>query len=250
MGTNKGKKQGWFGRMVRSHGFRQFMSKTYGIGAAIVLLGAMFKINHFPGANIMLIAGLGVEAFIFFMSAFEPLHEEVDWSLVYPELGGGEGAAAAGAARVAAPRSFSGVEQPLLTEKLDQMLHSANIDANLLSSLKDGLTKLNTTAQNLNASADIVGVNANYAGELDKLTESLGRLNSIYTQQIEASSRQMEVTMKAQQDMSRIAEALAGTLESSAKSVAEMNSLSEKVNSLNKVYGGMLSAFKSIGKDS
>jgi len=248
MGTNKkGKQLSWGGRMVRSHGFRQFMSKTYGIGAAIVLVGAMFKINHFPGANIMLIAGLSVEAFIFLMSAFEPLHEEVDWSLVYPELGGEEGA---GVARVAAPRSFSGEQQPLLTEKLDQMLHSANIDANLLSSLKDGLTKLNTTAQNLNASADIVGVNANYAGELDKLTESLGRLNNIYTQQIEASSRQMEVTMKAQQDMSRIAEALAGTLESSAKSVAEMNSLSEKVNSLNKVYGGMLSAFKSIGKDS
>ncbi|GAO29876.1 hypothetical protein JCM15548_12107 [Geofilum rubicundum JCM 15548] len=64
------------------------MGKVYGIGAAVVILGALWKILHLPGASAMLIAGLGTEAIIFFLSAFEPPHEMPDWSLVYPELVG------------------------------------------------------------------------------------------------------------------------------------------------------------------
>ena len=64
------------------------MSKLYGWGAAVVILGALFKINHYQGADIMLIVGLGTESLIFFFSAFEPPHVEPDWSLVYPELAG------------------------------------------------------------------------------------------------------------------------------------------------------------------
>ena len=64
--------------MVRSKGFKNFMSKLYGWGASIVILGALFKINHYPGADIMLIVGLGTEAIIFFFSAFEPAYVEPD----------------------------------------------------------------------------------------------------------------------------------------------------------------------------
>ena len=247
-----------FNRFVRSRLFKNIMAKLYGIGAAIVLLGALFKINHYPGANIMLIVGLGTEALIFFASAFEPLPEEVDWTLVYPELAGmgqsSERAAGAVASRSVGTISQHIVRNPeenlLLSEKLDALLKSANIDANLMSSLSAGLTKLNDTAQNLNASTDILNVNANYADELSKLTESLGRLNALYTRQFETSSHQMEATAKAQENMTRIAENLAGTLESSARYKDQIADLSEKVDSLNKIYGGMLSAFKTIGKDS
>ena len=69
-----------------SKNWKKFMAKLYGWGAAIVIVGALFKIQHWPGAGTMLIVGLGVEAFIFFMSAFEPIHEEPNWELVYPEL--------------------------------------------------------------------------------------------------------------------------------------------------------------------
>jgi len=67
---------------------KKFMGYLYGWGAAIVIIGAMFKIQHWPGASAMLVAGLSIEAVIFFFSAFEPIHEEIDWSLVYPELAG------------------------------------------------------------------------------------------------------------------------------------------------------------------
>ena len=64
------------------------MAKLYGIGASIVILGALFKIQHIPGGGLMITLGLATEAIIFFFSAFEPLHEELDWTLVYPELAG------------------------------------------------------------------------------------------------------------------------------------------------------------------
>ena len=74
--------------LVRSKGYKTFMGYLYGWGAAVVIIGALFKIMHWPGANIMLIAGMGTETVIFFLSAFEPPHKEWDWSLVYPELSG------------------------------------------------------------------------------------------------------------------------------------------------------------------
>ena len=74
--------------LVETEGYKKFMAKVYGWGAAIVLLGALFKIQHYPGASIMLVVGLSTEAIIFFFSAFEPLHQELDWTLVYPELAG------------------------------------------------------------------------------------------------------------------------------------------------------------------
>ncbi|MCR4736547.1 MAG: gliding motility protein GldL, partial [Bacteroidales bacterium] len=73
-------------RLVRTNGYKNFMAKLYGWGAAVVILGALFKILHWPGANIMLMVGMFTETIIFFFSAFEPLHVEYNWALVYPEL--------------------------------------------------------------------------------------------------------------------------------------------------------------------
>ena len=69
-----------------SKSWKKFMAKVYGIGGAVVIVGALFKLMHYPGAEIMLILGLGTEALIFFFSAFEPIHEDPDWTIVYPEL--------------------------------------------------------------------------------------------------------------------------------------------------------------------
>ena len=66
--------------------YQSIMPKVYGIGAAVVIVGALFKILHWAGANEMLMIGLFTEAAIFFLSAFEPKHPEPDWSKVYPEL--------------------------------------------------------------------------------------------------------------------------------------------------------------------
>ena len=74
--------------LVTSPAYKKFMGYVYGFGAAVAIIGALFKILHLPGASVMLVAGLGVEAIIFALSSFEPPHETPDWSLVYPELAG------------------------------------------------------------------------------------------------------------------------------------------------------------------
>src|SRR6266550_382123 len=94
--------------------WKSFMAKLYGFGAAIVIVGAMFKIMHWPGAGPMLVVGLSTEAVIFFFSAFEPPHEEVDWSLVYPELAGMHGEED-GHERIEAKKSGS------ISEELDRL---------------------------------------------------------------------------------------------------------------------------------
>src|SRR3954465_10011230 len=119
--------------------WKSFMAKLYGFGAAIVIVGAMFKIMHWPGAGPMLVVGLSTEAVIFFFSAFEPPHEEVDWSLVYPELSGmhsEEGEEAK-------------IEDKPLTEQLDNMLEKAKIGPELIESLGKGLQNLSENANKL-----------------------------------------------------------------------------------------------------
>lgn len=74
--------------MAKSRGAKRVTNMVYGLGASVVILGALFKIMHWPGGNEMLIAGLIVEALVFAYSAFEPIDDDLDWSLVYPELAG------------------------------------------------------------------------------------------------------------------------------------------------------------------
>ena len=76
------------GELVQSTKYRRFIAYLYGWGASIVLIGALFKLQHWPGAGIMLTVGMSTEAIIFFFSAFEPLPTEYDWTAVYPELAG------------------------------------------------------------------------------------------------------------------------------------------------------------------
>ena len=98
---------------------KRLMGMVYGLGAAVVIVGALFKILHWPGANEMLTVGLLTEAVIFAISAFEKPHEDPDWSLVYPELAGGE----AKARKVKTEDATDA--QGLLSQKLDAMLKEA-----------------------------------------------------------------------------------------------------------------------------
>ena len=143
---------------------KNVMAKAYGIGAAVVILGALFKIQHYPGADIMLIVGMGVEAIIFFISAFEPIHEEWDWSLVYPELAGMEGEAR--------PKNL-GAGGDAVSQQLDKMLSEAKIGPDLIEGLGSGLKSLST---NVSSMADLSGATVGtkeYADNIHKANEQL-----------------------------------------------------------------------------
>ena len=159
-----------------SKGWKKFMAKLYGIGAAVVIIGALFKIQHWPFAGAFLIAGLGTEAIIFFFSAFEPVHEEIDWSLVYPELRSGE------PAREAIAQSDDGS----LTEQLDNMLEDAKIEPELIASLGDGLRNLSSQASQLNDIADASVATDEYTSSLKGASEKVTQLSDTYAQASEA----------------------------------------------------------------
>src|SRR6187200_1756936 len=117
--------------------FKTFMARLYGWGAAIVIVGALFKIQHYPGAGLMLVIGLSTEAVIFFFSAFEPPHEDVDWSLVYPELAG-----------MHEPGHEKHKKKKIdpIAQEMDRLLSEAKIGPDLIQSLGVGMKTLGENA--------------------------------------------------------------------------------------------------------
>lgn len=135
--------------LVESQGYKQFMQKLTGIGASVVLIGALFKIQHYPGASIMLFVGLVTEAIIFFFSAFEPLHEEIDWTLAYPELAGLDNIEE-GMDNSIVGRRKGGNGGTSALERFDELLEKSNLGSEIFDKLGQGLNNLSTTVSSMN----------------------------------------------------------------------------------------------------
>lgn len=213
---------------VNSKRFKNFMSKLYGWGAAVVILGAMFKILHLPGADYMLVIGLTTEAVIFFFSAFEKPHEEVDWTLVYPELAGMEDDDEFETGR----RNDNGLST---TQELDKMLEEAKIDGALIESLGDGLRRFGDAASKLSETSEAAAATGAYSEQLSLASKNMESLNALYAVQLESSANHMEA-------QNSLMEKLSSSIEDSEKLGTEVSSLVQNLGQLNSVYGGMLSA--------
>jgi gliding motility-associated protein GldL len=211
---------------VNGKRFKNFMAKLYGWGASVVILGAMFKILHLPGADYMLVVGLTTEAVIFFFSAFEKPATEYDWTLAYPELAGMEDMDELPASKE------SGLT---VTQELDNMLEEAKIDNELIESLGSGLRKFGETANALNVTADVSGVTTEYSEQVGLAAKNMESLNALYAVQLEASASQVEAQNSLMENLQK------GTAESERLN-GEMSTLLNNVSNLNTVYGGMLSA--------
>lgn len=154
--------------------YKKIMGFVYGWGAAIVMVGALFKIQHYPGAGPMLVIGLLTEAVIFFLSAFEPPHEEVDWSLVYPELAG-----------VSEDLNISDRKNAINTkksalEKFDAMIENAEITPDLFEKLGHGLKNLNSTTEKLHDVSDAAVATNNYVANFEKASEKVSSFADMY----------------------------------------------------------------------
>ncbi|MDQ3192447.1 MAG: gliding motility protein GldL [Bacteroidota bacterium] len=261
---------------LQSKGGKKFMGYLYGWGAAIVIVGAMFKIQHWPFAGPMLVAGLSIEAVIFFFSAFEPIHEETDWSLVYPELRGEHGHGEHDDDQHVAELEETGT----ITEQLDKMLEEAKIEPELLASLGSGLRALSDSTSKLNnitdasaatsefvdniksasgsvgqlaesyvkASESLTSLTvsseegANYAEQLSKVSKNLAALNSVYELQYQSSNDHMQVTNKVYDGIGQLMQNLNDSLEDTQKYKENIAELSKNLGALNTVYGNMLNA--------
>lgn len=204
--------------MAQSKKNKKLMNMVYGLGAAIVILGALFKIMHWPGGNAMLIIGLITESLVFTVSAFEPVDDELDWSLVYPELAGGKGK----------DKEELLDEQGMLSKKLDEMLKEAKIDSSLMTSLGESIKEFEGAARNMSPTVDAISSQKKYSEELTLAAAQMESLNNLYKVQVESASRQAEIN--------------SAVVENAGKLKDQMESLTHNLSSLNGVYGGMLTA--------
>jgi gliding motility-associated protein GldL len=204
---------------VRSRGYRNFMAKLYGWGASVVIIGALFKINHYTGADTMLIIGLGTESMIFFFSAFEPPHVEPDWSLVYPQLAGiyhgGE----------SDPKTIK-TEGGVLQE-LDDMLEKAKIGPELIASLGDGLRNLNDTTAKLSNVSNASLASDQFVNTLKTASESASILNESYKKSAKSLDHNVTIAEEHTQHIQAVAKSASAL--SSAYTEASQ-SLKEEIN--------------------
>ena len=169
----------WLDNLVRSKGYKNFMSKLYGWGAAVVIIGALFKINHWPGGTIMLIIGMGTETVIFFLSAFEPPHVEFDWTLVYPQLAGMEDSESL--SNITNDEDMDNLvsvpeNSDPLTARIDKMLEEANITPELIERLGSGMNNLAESAQAMNGMAQAAASTDKFVNSLDGASEAVNNL--------------------------------------------------------------------------
>ena len=254
--------------------WKNFMAKLYGLGAAVVILGAMFKIMHWPGAGPMLVLGLSTEAVIFAFSAFEPIHEDPNWELVYPELALGHGDELDHDALSASSKSTG------ITDQLDKMLEEAKIDGELLTRLGDGMRSLGDNAAQLKgvssaaaatdsyvdslqaasdkvstlseayerASVSISGMTSataegeSFGEQMGKVSKNLSALNNVYELQLKGSSAHLEATEKFQGQVTDMMKNLSDSVEDTRLYKENMSMLSQNLTDLNGVYGNMLKA--------
>jgi len=219
--------------LVKSKGYKNFMSKLYGWGASVVILGALFKINHYPGANLMLICGMGTEAVIFFFSAFEPLHIEYDWSLVYPELAGMEDL----------DKEVKGKKKGLtVTQELDKMLEEAKIGPALIASLGEGMRNLGENANKLSGVADAAVATDGYVSNLNMAAGSVKNLSEVYVKTADVLERDIQNAELHSVSMKSAAES-ASNLSNSYTKVAE--SIKEDVSATNEYVSNIKLASQS-----
>lgn len=254
--------------------FNKFMPLLYGLGAAVVIVGAMFKIMHWPGAGPMLVIGLSTEAVIFAFSAFQPVHKDPDWTRVYPQLSD----------------EYEGYDEEVgedatstsVTKKLDEMLTDANLNQDVISRLGAGMNSLASSVGNLKdltdasvasteyaknvqtASASIVEMNKSYSKTVDamsemanasqdakeyhaqvqNITKNLGALNAVYEMELADANNHLRAMNKFYGNLSSAMENMADASKDTEQFKQELAKLSGNLTKLNTVYGNMLSAMK------
>jgi gliding motility-associated protein GldL len=209
--------------MAQSRAYKKRMNFIYGMGAAVVIVGALFKIQHFSigflTGGVMLTIGLVIEAAVFAISAFDVPEEDLDWSKVYPELADG--------------LSSEDDEKKLgasglLAQKLDTLLIEAKIDAGLMESLGTSMKNFQGAAEGLSAASETISATNKYNEQMSMASVQMESLNGLYKVQVDNSSHQAELN--------------AAVVENTEKLKEQMESLAKNLSSLNGVYGGMLSA--------
>jgi gliding motility-associated protein GldL len=216
------------------------MPKIYGIGAAVVIIGALFKILHWKGADVMLMIGLGTEALIFFLSAFQPTSKEPDWGLVYPQLAEGYDPSTGD------PNFSTNNNSTGLTRKLDDMLKDANVTPAAISSLGEGLNRLSNTTQQLSSLGEATNVTEEYTTKVRTATQSLERITASYANTAEAMAAMSNATSDAKEYHLQVQNVTKNLGALNAVYEMELQDANTHLKSMNKFYGTLSQAMENL----
>jgi gliding motility-associated protein GldL len=206
--------------------WKQFMNMVYGIGAAVVIAGALFKIMHWKGADMMLVVGMGTECVIFIISAFEPVHMDPDWSLVYPELAGVD----------IGKKEEKKISSNLsVTQQLDQMLEEAKVGPELIQSLGNGLKSLSENVNEMSSLSSASVATTEYIASTQKATKTMEAIST-------STSMVNDSLTSFSGGLSNVLNNLSASEGASAEFKDELSKLNRNIGNLNTIYGNMLSA--------
>jgi len=208
---------------LESPAYKKVMAKVYGLGAAVVILGALWKILHLPGATAMLIAGLGTEAVIFALSAFEPPHEMPDWSLVYPELVGLE----VEGDRHGTKHIGGGGSD------LAALIEGGHLEPEIVVKLSEGIKKLTMTSNQLADLSNASLATESYLSNMKQAGDAVGHLATVQT--------------KSAHSLDNAVESLANSYNEAASSI--QNSGKTFSDNVNKSGKQLLDAYSSVNKE-
>lgn len=206
--------------------WKQFMNMVYGIGAAVVIAGALFKIMHWKGADMMLVIGMGTECVIFIISAFEPVHMDPDWSLVYPELAGVD----------TGKKDDKKISSNLtVTQQLDQLLEEAKVGPELIQSLGTGLKSLSENVSEMSSLSNASVATAEYAANTQKASRTMEEISK-------STSMVNDSLTSFSGGLSNVLNNLSASEGATAEFKDELSKLNRNIGNLNTIYGNMLSA--------
>lgn len=202
------------GDFLHSKRWKLMQNYIYSWGASVVLIGALFKLEHLPGASIFLGVGLSIEAIIFFVSAFEPMMELPDWKIIYPQMRTGEESArdkkkfekADMLAKGIVPAN--GSAQGGSTNTAVAGLSDAQ-----MASLKESFEKLSQTANGLKDITNAVSATEGFVKNMNEASVSVGSM-------AEASKKATKAVEEGAEVMSETYKQSAGSMQ---KSIADMN---------------------------
>lgn len=232
---------------------KKIVGYAYGFGAAIVIIGALFKILHLPGAAVVLTLGMGTEAILFALSAFEDPHKEYHWDLVFPQLEGGEGGAILGGAAPAPAASKAG-------NSIDDIAQAGKLSESDVQKLNEGIRKLSETAsqisdvtaavsassnyaRNMNAASDAIASFAATQASLKTSSDSLFASYKTVAESMANVASDAEGYMKEMQGITKNLSAINASYEMQVKSISAQTEIVESVNSnLNKIGSAMEAA--------
>jgi gliding motility-associated protein GldL len=211
-----------------------------GVGASVVILGALFKIMHWPGAAPMLIVGLGTEAVLFLLFAFAPPVTEPDWTIIYPELADTKGQHKP--TKKEAPQSGG-------LKKLDEVI-SNSLSPEVLDKIGEGFKQLNQSVSDLGKMTNAAIATQEYSENVKAATSTVKELNKAYSTTVSAMSEMASTSTDAKEYHSQVQSITKNLSALNAVYEMELQDVNVHLKSMNKFYGSLTSAMENMAEAS